>query len=381
MFDAHRKTIPTALCVLALIGWPGIGTAQQGAANRPPPSVVVRAVTSEAVEPPTENIARVEALEAVDIRARVPGFIDEISFKAGSSVSAGDQLFVIEPARYRAAVSAAEAQMARAEALQRQATVNRDRNAELVRRSAVARAAYDDAQAALDVASADVVAARASLSKAELDLSYTRIMAPISGRIGQPLLTTGNLVGTDSGPIARIVQVDPVRVTFSVTEGEVTTFRQNQLAGGADTSAPTFRLTLMLPNGTPYQQEGRIEFVAPEIDARTGTAGVRVVFPNADGLLMPGQFVKVIVGSKDTLTGPAIAQSAVMQDRDGRFVFVLGKNNTVQQRRIETGAKIGDLWAVRQGLAVGDTVVVQGMQRLADGIAVQPVAEKGGQQP
>ncbi|WP_160008707.1 efflux RND transporter periplasmic adaptor subunit [Rhizobium sp. 18055] len=381
MFNAHRKTFVVTLCVLVLSEWPGTASAQQSAANRPAPSVVVRAVTSEAVELPTENIARVEAQEAVDIRARVPGFIEEIAFKPGASVSVGDLLFVIEPARYQAAVSAAEAQRVRAQALQRQATVNRDRNAELIRRSAVARAAYDDAQAALDVASADVVAAQASLAKAELDLSYTRIVAPISGRIGQPLLTTGNLVGTDSGPIARIVQVDPVRVTFSVAEGEVTTFRQKQIAGGTDANATAFRLMLMLPNGTAYGEEGTIEFVAPEIDPRTGTAGVRVVFPNPDGLLMPGQFVKVIVGSKDTQTGPAIAQSAVMQDRDGRFVFVLQKDKTVQQRRIETGAKIGDLWAVKQGLAVGDMVVVQGMQRLADGIAVQPVAEDGGKLP
>lgn len=381
MTHLQRTFLAASLCIVIFNGLPGEGaSAQQSVGNRPPPSVVAQVVTNESIEPPVENIGRVEALEAVDLRARVQGFIDEIPFSPGSYVKAGDVLFVIEPARYEAAVAAARAQVARAEATRQQATISRDRNAELVRRSAIARASYDDAQAALDVAQADVVAAQASLAKAELDLSYTRIVAPISGLIGQPLFTAGNLVGPDSGSLARVVQVDPVRVTFSVAEGDVTTLRQKRIAGGVSASANT-RLTLILPNGTAYTQEGTLEFVSPEIDPRTGTATVRAVFSNPDGLLMPGQFVKVVTGSKEVPTGPAISQSAVLQDRDGRFVFVLDDNNLVHQRRIETGAKIGDLWAVRQGLSAGEKVVIQGMQRLADGVSVHPVEQNGGQQP
>jgi membrane fusion protein (multidrug efflux system) len=244
----------------------------------------------------------------------------------------------------------------------------------------VAQAAYDESQTALNIATADLAAAQAGLAKAELDLSYTRIVAPISGRIGQPLFTKGNFVGPDVGAIARLVQVDPVRVVFSVTEGEITTFRQRE-AAEMQSKVDAIKLNLRLPNGSVYKPEGTLEFLAPEVDSRTGTAAVGVIFPNSEGLLMPGQFVKLIVGSVQQATGPSVPQTAVMQDRDGRFVYVMDENKIVRQRRINTGAKVGDLWAIRQGVSSGEKVVVQGTQRLSDGIAVQPVEQDSGKQP
>lgn len=344
----------------------------QEAVARPVPAVIVQAVTDAPTDAPNELIGRVEALEAVDIRARVTGFVQEVAFQPGAFVKTGDLLFVIEPAQYQVVVDTAKAQLARAEATRQQAIDNRNRNAELVRRSALARAAYEEAQTALNVAEADVAAAQAGLSKAELDLSYTRITAPISGRIGQAMFTAGNLVGESSSPLARLVQVDPVRVSFSVPEGDITTFRQNELAGGKSVR-DSIQLMLRLPNGTTYKPEGTLEFLGPEIDANTGSGIVRAIFPNADGLLMPGQFVRVVIGNRQAPTGPVIPQSAVLQDRDGRFVYVMDKDKVVHQRRIDTGPKIGDLWAVRTGLKAGEMLVVQGTQRLADGIAVQPV--------
>lgn len=361
--------------------WSGRLSAQDAArGGRPAPAVVVQPVVDAPIEPPAENIGRVEALEAVDVRARVSGFIEEIGFRPGAAVKEGDVLFIIEPAGYQAAVATAKAQVARAEAARQQATDNRNRNAELVRRSAVAQAAYDESQTALNIATADLAAAQAGLAKAELDLSYTRIVAPISGRIGQPLFTKGNFVGPDFGAIARLVQVDPVRVVFSVTEGEITTFRQRE-AAEMQSKVDAIKLNLRLPNGSVYKPEGTLEFLAPEVDSRTGTAAVGVIFPNSEGLLMPGQFVKLIVGSVQQATGPSVPQTAVMQDRDGRFVYVMDENKIVRQRRINTGAKVGDLWAVRQGVSSGEKVVVQGTQRLSDGIAVQPVEQDSGKQP
>lgn len=361
--------------------WSGRPSAQDAArGGRPAPAVVVQPVVDAPIEPPAENIGRVEALEAVDVRARVSGFIEEIGFRPGAAVKEGDVLFIIEPAGYQAAVATAKAQVARAEAARQQATDNRNRNAELVRRSAVAQAAYDESQTALNIATADLAAAQAGLAKAELDLSYTRIVAPISGRIGQPLFTKGNFVGPDVGAIARLVQVDPVRVVFSVTEGEITTFRQRE-AAEMQSKVDAIKLNLRLPNGSVYKPEGTLEFLAPEVDSRTGTAAVGVIFPNSEGLLMPGQFVKLIVGSVQQATGPSVPQTAVMQDRDGRFVYVMDENKIVRQRRINTGAKVGDLWAVRQGVSSGEKVVVQGTQRLSDGIAVQPVEQDSGKQP
>ncbi|KQV15771.1 hemolysin D [Rhizobium sp. Root1203] len=371
-----RKYLILLSYMAILGGTPALVSAQEGT-GRPPPSVTIETVVEEPVEPPTEHIGRVEALEAVDLRARVPGFIEEIAFTPGSSVKAGDLLFIVEPARYEAAVAAARAQVARAGAVLRQATISRDRNAELVRRNTAARAVLDDAQAAYDIANADVAAAEASLSKAELDLSYTRITAPISGRIGQPLLTRGNLVASDATVLARLVQTDPVRVAFSVAEADIITVRQAQLAGSGS-GRDVFRLSLKLPNGTTYGQEGTIEFLSPEVDPQTGTVAVRTIFPNPDGILMPGQFVNLAFASTNEKMGPVIAQWAVLQDRDGRFVYVLNEDNTVHQRRIETGAKIGERWAVALGIKPGERVVVQGTQRLSDGIAVQPVSSSGG---
>lgn len=373
--------LAVSFCLAIFSPLPGHLSAQDATpGGRPAPTVVVRPVVDAPTETPAENIGRVEAMEAVDVRARVSGFIEEIAFRPGTAVKEGDVLFVIEPAGYQAAVATAKAQVGRAEAARRQATDNRDRNAELVRRSAVARAAYDESQTALDIAIADLAAAQAGLTKAELDLSYTRIAAPISGRIGQPLFTRGNFVGPDVGTIARLVQVDPVRVVFSVTEGDITTFRQRE-AAEMKSKVDAIKLNLRLPNGSVYNPEGTLEFLAPEVDSRTGTATVGVVFPNSDGLLMPGQFVKLVVGSVQQAKGPSVPQTAVLQDRDGRFVYVVGENNIVHQRRIDTGAKVGDLWAVRQGVKSGEKVVVQGTQRLSDGIAVQPVEQASGQQP
>lgn len=364
-------------CMVILGSPPGLLSAQEHTASRPPPSVAVETVVEAPVEPPTEYIGRVEALEAVDLRARVPGFIEEIAFTPGSFVKAGDLLFIVEPARYEAAVAAARAQVERARAVQRQAIISRDRNAELVRRNTAAQAVLDDAQAAYDIANADLAAAEASLSKAELDLSYTRITAPISGRIGQPLLTKGNLVASDATVLARLVQSDPVRVAFSVAEADIITVRQATLAG-TGSGRDFFRLSLKLPNGTTYAQEGKIEFLSPEVDPQTGTVAVRTIFPNPDGILMPGQFVNLAFASTSEAMGPVVAQSAVLQDRDGRFVYVVNDDNTVHQRRIETGAKIGERWAVTQGIKPGERVVVQGTQRLSDGIAVQPATSSGG---
>ena len=372
--------LAVSLCIAILSPIPQRLSAQDATSDgRPAPAVVVQSVADAPIELPAENIGRVEALEAVDVRARVSGFVEEIAFRPGATVKEGDVLFVIEPAGYQATVDTAKAQVARADAARQQATDNRNRNAELVRRSAVARAAYDESQTALDIAIADLAAAQAGLTRAELDLNDTRIVAPISGRIGQPLFTRGNFVGPDAGTIARLVQVDPVRVVFSVTEGEITTFRQGE-AADMQSKVDAIKLNLRLPNGSIYKPEGTLEFLAPEVDPRTGTAAVRLIFPNSEGLLMPGQFVKLIVGSGQWAMGPSVPQTAVLQDRDGRFVYVMGENNIVRQRRIDTGAKVGDLWAVRQGVSSGEKVVVQGTQRLSDGIAVQPVEQDSGKQ-
>ncbi|HET8728604.1 MAG TPA: efflux RND transporter periplasmic adaptor subunit, partial [Alphaproteobacteria bacterium] len=261
---------------------------------------------------------------------------------------------------------------ARAEAARGAAQRTLARTRELTERRTAAQATLDEAQAAFDIAVADVEVAEAALRTAELDLSYTRITAPIAGQIGRAMFTQGNLVGPDSGPLARIVQLDPIRVVFSVTEGLVVTLRQQETGNGGGIDPDALRLTLRLPNGTEYQQAGRIEYVESEVNPQTGTVAVRIVFPNPNRLLIPNQFVTLIAREEDVPSLPVVPQSAVLQDREGRFVYVLGEDNTVSQRRIETGARAGNGWAVTEGLSGGEPVIVQGIQRLSEGARVQP---------
>ncbi|WP_331372885.1 efflux RND transporter periplasmic adaptor subunit [Sinorhizobium chiapasense] len=345
---------------------------QQGASQAmPPPAVVVEKVEVQQVSNPARFTARIEAIDAVDIRARVTGFLRAVTFTDGQVVKAGDTLFEIEPDQLEASVASARAQLARAEATRKSAERTLARNRDLFARNTVSRAVLDDAQAAFDVAAADALVAEAALNTADLNLSYTRITAPISGSIGRAMFTVGNLVGPDSGSLARVASLDPIRVAFAMTEGLLVTARQQE-AGGSLLDPRAFKLSLRLANGTEYDEAGRIEFVENEVDPQTGTVTARAVFPNPHRVLIPGQFVTLLIEEKDIRKLPVVPQMAVLQDREGRFVYLLGQNNTVSQRRIDTGARISNGWAVTTGLSGGEQVVVQGIQRLADGMTVQP---------
>ncbi|WP_157019350.1 efflux RND transporter periplasmic adaptor subunit [Mesorhizobium xinjiangense] len=360
----------TSVTILST-GWAGL--AQQPGQAIPPPAVVVEEVVVELVNDPMTFTARVEAIEAVDVRARVTGFLASVGFRDGQAVNAGDLLFEIEPDRLEASVASARAQVVRAEATRASAERTLARNRDLFSRNTVSQAALDEAQAAFDVATADLQVAEAALNTAELDLSYSRIAAPISGSIGLATFTVGNLVGPDSGSLAHIVSLDPIRVAFAVPEGLLVTIRQQE-EHGVTVDPDELKLALRLANGTDYGPAGRIEFIENEVDPQTGTVAARAVFPNPDHILLPGQFVTIYVRERDMPERPIIPQSAVLQDRQGRFVYVLNDGNTVSQRRIETGARVENGWATTEGLEGGEMVVVQGVQRLTDGMNVQPSA-------
>lgn len=370
---SRRRRAATLLASACLAGAAALSFAQQPGTRQaaPPPAVVVEKVEVQDVSSPARFTARVEAIEAVDIRARVTGFLRSVTFKDGQAVKAGDTLFEIEPDQLQASVASARAQVARAEATRKSSLASLERNRTLLARRTVAQATLDDAQAAFDVAAADVQVAEAALNSAELNLSYARITAPISGSIGRATFTVGNLVAPDSGVLARIVSLDTIRVAFAMTEGLLVTARQQQ-ASGTTIDPGAFKLSLRLPNGTDYDMPGRIEFVENEVDPQTGTVTARAVFPNPHHILIPGQFVTLSIQEKEIPRLPVVPQTAVLQDRNGRFVYLLGPNNTVSQRHIDTGARVANGWAVTTGLNGGEQVVVQGIQRLADGMTVQP---------
>lgn len=338
--------------------------------QRPPPAVVVAAVPAQAISDPDRFSGIVEAIEEVDIVARVPGFIDEIVFQAGDQVSAGDVLFRIEPAPYAAAVAGAEAQLAQAEAQLLNANQELARQQTLRERKVASQSTLEAAVAAQAIAKAGVAIAVASLEKAQIELGYVEIVAPFSGEIGRELFSRGALVGPTSGPLARLVNTDPVRVVFSISDRVLLDVRR-EIASG---NAPDVIFWLDLANGEIYDESARIEFIANEADPVTATVPVRLTVRNSKRLLIPGQFVDVVVGPADPPVLPVVPQTAVLQDRDGYYVYVLGENNTVAQRRIEVGSLVQGGWAVTGGLEAGEVVVVQGLQRLSDGVTVTPSA-------
>lgn len=337
------------------------------------PAVGVMLVPVEDVSPSSEFVGRVEAVNAVDIRARVEGFIEARPFAEGQEVREGQELFVIEDGAYEAALSAARASLAGAQAALRDAEGRLQRNQELRRTQAVSQAALEEIQAARDTAQANVMAAEASVRQADLNLSYTTIRAPITGRIGTAAFAVGSFVGPSSGALARVVQVDPIRVVFSVSDRAILDFRGAAGDSSKEELARGFIPTLRLSNGREYLDKGEIEFAGNEVDVTTGTLPVRARFPNPDTLLVPGQFVTVMVRPSDPRRRPVVPIGAVQLDRDGRFVLTLEDGDKAAVRRIRTGTQIGQYWTVEEGLEGGEKLIVQGFQNVRPGIPVRVV--------
>jgi membrane fusion protein (multidrug efflux system) len=350
-------------------------------AQAPPPAVEVMPVPIEDVSALSEFVGRVEAVNAVDIRARVEGFIEARPFAEGQTVREWQDLFVIEEGAYEAALSAARASLAGAQAALRDAEGRRQRNQELRRIQAVSQATLEEIQAARDTAQANVMAAEASVRKADLNLGYTRIKAPIAGRIGAAAFSVGSFVGPSSGALARVVQVDPIRVVFSVSDRVILDQREGAGNVSKEEVSKAYVPTLRLSNGRDYPGKGEIEFAGNEIDPRTGTLPVRARFANPDGVLVPGQFVTVVIRPSNPQRRPVVPVGAVQLDREGRFVLVLDGDNKVALRRIRTGTQIGQNWSVEEGLEGGENLIVQGFQNAKPGAAVRVVPAQGAAMP
>jgi membrane fusion protein (multidrug efflux system) len=339
----------------------------------PPPAVSVVTVALEDVAQNVEFIGRIEPIQQVDVRARVLGFLEKVAFMEGQDVGADALLFAIERDQYEATLLQAKSQESSAAASLRNAQLTLDRRQELYERQAGTRADLDQAIANRDSAAAAVESARAAVRTAELNLSYTRIASPIAGRIGKTNFTVGNVVGPDSGPLVRVVQLDPIRVVFSVSERDFISVVQQGRGTALEQINASFIPTLRLPNGTMYPDQGKISFVSNEIDPATGTVPVRANFPNAAGVLLPGGTVSVRVRPAESRRMPLVPVQAVQENRQGKFVLVVGTDNRVEQRSIKATAQVGQSWAVEEGLRAGETVIVEGLQKVRPGAAVQAV--------
>jgi membrane fusion protein (multidrug efflux system) len=331
-----------------------------------PAQIEVGKVQEHPLKPPKEYVGGVEAIERVNLKAQVDGYIDKVHFEEGSIVEKGDLLFTIERDRYKANVKLREANLDKAKANLAEAEkyLKRLRNAD---DRSIAQSDIDTAQRNMLSAKASVKQAESELELAKINLGYTQIRAPITGKIGKALFTEGNYISPSSGTLAKVVRLDPIRVVFSMTDRQYIKFAKENL----NTENSVFQTELRLPDGSIYSDFGEWDFVDNEIDPETATIAVRKLFENKNRQLLPGGYVTVLMTRKDTEQVPMVPQEAVLTDQEGRYVFVVDDEQVVTQRRVKLGAQSGGYNVVEFGLSAGDTVVTGGVQKVTPGEKVE----------
>jgi len=335
--------------------------------------VTVTPVERVAIADSEEYVGRVESTSTVDLRARVSGFLERRTFEEGGDVTAGELLYLIEQEPYQAAVDSAEAAVVQTQAALRNAEAYLERLNAVKDAGGASKADLDTAQGAVQETRALLNQRRAQLVQAQLNLGYTEIRAPISGRIGRTAIHVGNLVGPGSGILATIVQLDPMWVTFPVSERDYLRMQERiGLAWSGSASIGQFVPTIRLVDGSIFPQPGRIDFQDNRIDEETGTIVLRATFPNPRLLLRPGQFVTVIQRRRETVDRLVIPQAAVQRDQVGPFVMVIDESNRTQIRRIQLGDAFAAKWIVTEGLKEGDLVISAGLQKVTEGAVVNP---------
>mgnify|MGYP000061147412 FL=1 len=356
------------------------GTAPQGQNAPPPPTVTVVTVAERDILTERLFVGRLEAYDTVDLHARITGFLLEDRFIDGQRVEVGDLLFQIDAAPFQADVALAKANVAKAQAVVDQTRGQSERTEILFGQGDVTTTKLETDRAAYQQAVAELAATKAQLLQAEIELGYTSILAPIAGRVSASTYSVGSLINSSSEALANVTALDPIYVTFAANETAMLTVKRERLEAGLDAAfdedaGPGSRVIpmLLLPDGTQYEVPGEVDSVESNVDVRTGTIGIRAVFPNTEELLSPGQFVTVILADDAPTRGITVSQSAVQKDKDGAFVLVVDEENMVSERRIELGDEDGTEFVVDSGLASGDVVIIQGILKVRPGTPVNPV--------
>ncbi|OEU63191.1 MAG: efflux transporter periplasmic adaptor subunit [Desulfuromonadales bacterium C00003094] len=339
----------------------------------PPPTVTVAAPQVQSVTRYAQYSGTTAAVKSVELRARVEGYLQSIHFDSGGLVKKGDLLFVIDPRPYQARLDEATAQLAMRRAEMRLAEATLKRKESAYKDDAVSEVEVIAARAEQSKAAATIDAARADIETARLQLSYTRIHAPISGRIGRHLVDVGNLVGAgDQTLLATLVSENPVYVYFNVNERDLLEYQQYERQQTPTNSNGHSKIDLGLSNEDDYPHPGHIDYVDNRVDAQTGTIQVRAVFENAAGSLLPGLFGRLrapISVQKEALVVP---EQAFGIDQQGYYLLVVNDQNQVEYRGVEVGSATAGLRVVQKGLVAGERVIVNGLQRVRPGATVNP---------
>jgi membrane fusion protein (multidrug efflux system) len=355
----------SASLLLAACGEDTTPARQDGAAL---PSVITMPVQARDVSTIYDYVGRSEASQRVELRARVTGTLLERPFEEGGKVAAGALMFKIDPAEFEARRDSAQADVAKAEATVEEATKNFERYRDLVARDAASVARFEEAKARDASAKAELAAAKAALKSAELSLGYTEITAPITGWTSRANADVGNIIGPETGILATLVQLDPIRAVFSIGEREYLIYAQRNRAEKADKLKPRIKLA----DDTLYEHAGTFDMIDNEVDPATGTIAIRVTFPNPDRLLVPGQFVNVVLTSETPNSRIVVPQAAVQENQAGPFVLVVDSESVVEARSIKTGQRIGPDIVALEGLEAGETIIIDGIQKVRPGAKVNP---------
>lgn len=335
-----------------------------------PPSVPVAEVIVRPVTPLLEFTGSLSAVKQVELRPRVAGYIQEVSVPEGRFVEKGSRLFLIDPRVFQAALNAAQARLREAQAASLLAQAEYARAVQLFARKVVARDRLDTATASLNAGKAQVDAAKAALDAAQLDLSFTHVTAPISGRVGQTLVTEGNYVASGVTPLTTIVSIDPLHVYFDVDER---TYLRSLAAGRANatpTGAQAAKVMVALPNDKTFSRLGRVDFLSNTADRGTGTVRIRAVVENPDGQLTPGLFARVKLETGAPQAKVLVSDQSIGSDQGRRYVLVVGQDHKTQYRLVELGLVVDGLRVIEQGLQPGERIVVKGLVR--PGMQVMP---------
>ncbi len=362
----------TVVVVLAGLGWfllRGSSSPAQSAEPPPAPSVGVSVIAHKAVNQSFEFVGHVKAVNKVDVRARVEGFLEKVLFVEGQEVKAGDLLYQIEKVQFQAAVDQAKANVAAAEAESTNARLQLARQVELNKRQYSPQSVVDQDKAAQDTAAAKILQAKAALTQAEVNLDYTDIRSPIAGRIGRTAYTVGNLVNPASGVLATIVSQDPIYVLFPVSVRDLETIREARRREGG--SMAKIDIGVRLPNGQDYAHPGVWNFTDPQVDQQTDTLIMRATIPNPEGTLSDGEFVTAVIRERQSEPRLVMPQAGLQVDQTGFYALVVDAQHKVVQRRVKTGPNLDTDVVVVSGLNAGDKVIVDGIQKVRPGQVVQ----------
>ncbi len=340
------------------------------------PSVIVNTAKTEEIQSKTEIVGRTNASEDVTIKSQIQGQLLQRTFVEGDDVTAGDLLFEIDPATYVAELAQHKAVLKQAFASRDVAVMNWERGRRLLPDGMISAQDMDELTTRKLTTAAGVVQAEAAVQGAELQLSYTKVYAPISGRISNAMVSTGDII-TPNSDMANLVQLQPMWVNFQVAEKALINAKQNfSKAADREIQISDIVISLRLPNGSMFNETGFIDFVSNRVDAATGTLPIRATFKNGAKMMLPGMFVTLVIESPVKENALLIPQAAVQEDQQGRFVMVLNDQDMVEKRIVELGERFGIDWRVISGLNDGERIVVDGLQKIRPGIQVKAVEQE-----